>query len=171
MIKHCELDFEKALYEVVHAVGTEELAQVLDIKPGYLRRMAHPLDREACFRARDLIPALSLALQSLPLEQALAPLVILARALGCAVFPLPHHPGGPGVILNLSDAARAFGDLGAESVAAVDPRSDAGSRISLAELQRIEIAGYAMAAHVARIMATSQALHSSKNEADDAAAK
>lgn len=167
MLKHYEAEFEKALHDVVHAVGTNELGKLLDIKPGYLRRMALPYDREACFRARDLIPALSLARQRLPQELALAPLEILARALGYAVFPLPQRPTGPGVILSVSNAARAFGDLGAESVAAVDPRSDAGARITLAELQRIEIAGYALAAHVARIMAASQALHGPRSLEND----
>lgn len=172
MLKHCEPEFENALYDVVHAVGTNELGKHLGIKPGYLRRMAQPLDSEACFRARDLIPALSLAQQRLPMAQALAPLEILARALGYAVFPIPQRPNGPGVILSVSAAARAFGDLGAESVAAVDPRSDAGARITLAELQRIEIAGYALAAHVARIMAASQALYGpSPKEASRAGSK
>lgn len=159
MLKHYESEFEKALYEVVHAVGTQDLGKFLDIKPGYLRRMALPYDREACFRARDLIPALSLAKQCLPQEQALAPLAVLARALGCALFPLPQRPMGSSVILSVSAAARAFGNLGAESVAAVDPRSEAGAQVSLAELQRIEIAGYALTSHVAGVMAVSKLLH------------
>ena len=166
MLKHYEAEFEKALYEVVHLLGTEELGRFLEIKPGYLRRMVQPFDREACFRARDLIPALSLARQRLPQEQALAPLAILARALGCALFPLPQHLSSAGVILSVSAAARAFGDLGAESVAAVDPRSDAGVRVTLAELQRIENAGYALTSQVARILAASQRLHAPRSRED-----
>lgn len=172
MLKHCEPEFENALYDVVHELGTNELGKRLGIKPGYLRRMVQPFDSEACFRARDLIPALRLAQQRLPMEQALAPLAVLARALGYAVFPLPQSPTGPGVIRSVSNAARAFGDLGAESVAAVDPHSDAGIRITLAELQRIEMAGYALTSHVARIMAASQVLHGSRpKEASHAGSK
>ena len=158
MLKHSELEFEQALYDVVHEVGTVELGKLLGIKPGYLRRMAIPHDREACFRARDLIATLDHARRLLPAERALAPLAILARALGHAVYPLPSNPGSCSVILGVSSAAHAFGDLGAESVAAVDPGSEAGVLVTRSEQRRIEAAGFALSGHVARIIATSRAL-------------
>ncbi|MCB2226688.1 MAG: hypothetical protein KQH53_08415 [Desulfarculaceae bacterium] len=158
MLKHSELEFEQALYDVVHQVGTVELGKLLGIKPGYLRRMAIPHDREACFRARDLIATLNHAQQLLPAERALAPLNIMARALGHALYPLPSNPGSCSVILDVSSAARAFGDLGAESVAAVDPGSEAGVLVTRSEQRRIEAAGFALSGHVARIIASSRAL-------------
>lgn len=152
------LEFEHALHEVVMGLGCRVLGPLLNVRPGYLRRQANPHDNAVHFRARDLGATLGLARQRLSPDLALLPLEVLARSLGCALYPIPQVTDVRSVIISLGSAARAFGDLGSHSAAAVDPRGDGGHTVTRSELVRIEGAGFRLTGRIAQIMATSRKL-------------
>lgn len=157
--------FDFAVHKVADSLGSAMLAPRLGVKPGYLNRMTNPWDDGAHFRARDLLPFLRLAAAELPPNLAALPLVELARALDYAVYPLPSVPRTRNLVLTLGRCARTFGDLGDNSMAAIDPDGEGGHRVTLSELERIEAAGFGLVSHVARILTISRILGGVSREA------
>lgn len=152
-------EFEFALQRLVAALGGASLGSALGIKQGYLNRMANPDDDGTHFRAKDLIPVMRRALSSgLPHELALAPLEVMARALGLAVYQVKPHPQPADVIQDLSITARYWGCLGEGAIKALDPHGEGGRRVTTHELQVVEESGYELISHTAGVVATLRAL-------------
>lgn len=150
--------FDFALGRVAGALGSTRLSPLVGVKASYLNRMTNVWDDGAHFRARDLPALIRLAVNRLPLELAVSPLVELARAVDHAVYPLPASPGCRSLILTLGRCARTFGDLGQHSLAAIDPDGRGGPRVTPTELERIEASGFGLVAHVAHLVQTTRQL-------------
>lgn len=157
---HAAREFEFAVQAVVAALGGPALGEYLGIKPGYVNRMANPHDEGAFFRAKDLLPLLRLAMDNLEPDAALAPLKVLARALGQALYPIMPVVRPADVIGCLSLTARHMGELGEGTIKAIDPMGEAGQRVTRSELSIIEISGHNLIAKTAAVMGAIRALHS-----------
>lgn len=156
---HTVREFEFALQRLVGALGGAALGNALGIKRGYLNRMANPNDQETHFRARDLIPVMRLGLDVLDRDTALAPLMILARAAGQALYPVMPFPRPADVLGSLSLTARHWGRLGECSIAALDPHSEGGRRVTGHELLVVEESGHNLISHTAAVVSAFRALH------------
>ena len=156
---HTVREFEFALQALVAGLGGQSLGEALGIQRGYLNRMANPHDDGTHFRARDLIPAMRLALQSLGPDEALAPLRILARALGQALYPAVPAAAPLDVIGCLSLTARHWGRLGESSIRAMTPDSEGGPRITARELVVVEDSGHSLISQAAAVVSAVRALH------------
>ena len=151
--------FEWALHGLVGSLSAPALGKVLGIEPKYLSRMANPNDTGAHFRAKDLGPAMFLGIcHGLPAGIALAPLQVLAGQLGCAVATLPQPPTHGGLVLDMSKAHKAIGDLGQAAVVSIDPASHGGADITAAELEAIASAGHRLHSHIQGVVLHAAAL-------------
>lgn len=156
---HTVREFEFALQRLVAALGGKPLGTALGIKQGYLNRMTNPDDDGTHFRAKDLIPVMRLGLDTLDPDTALAPLMILARAAGQALYPVQPFPRPADVIGSLSLTARHWGRLGEGSISALDPHGEAGPRVSARELLVVEESGHSLICQTAAVISAFRALH------------